>query len=158
MYTRQKNRNSLSNSQLSIWVGQKMSEQSPLYNMANTFVIKGHILPDQFKKAFQILVEETEVMRTVFSEYENGTPYQEVLNDYTYPLVYYDYSQLSEEEIDEIILARAKQSFDLSQPPFDSVLIKADENKFVWLLNMHHLITDVSTTQILFQRMGKVFL
>ena len=52
----------LTPSQHPIWVGQQLDPDSPLYNMAFTFVFEGAIDPDRFRLAWRRIVD---VLKTV---------------------------------------------------------------------------------------------
>ncbi len=134
----------LTKSQLSIWTGQQLSPCVPLYNMVFTFDLAGEINVEHFQNAFQILVDRSDSMRTVFY-IENDIPQRKVIAKFPYEVEFLDWSnkqKSSESKFEEWMAERMKRNFDLSKSLFDSVLIKLSETRFVWYLNQHHLITD----------------
>ena len=64
----------LTQSQFSLWMGQKLNPEVPLYNMVHVFTISGDIDIESFKRAFRKLVENSDALRTVFYE-DNNKPY-----------------------------------------------------------------------------------
>ena len=140
----------LTQSQLMLWIGQKLNPKSPMYNMAHSFEINGAINEDIFKKAFQDLIDVVDVFRITFTE-EKGIPFQNILERYDYNMSIEDFSNKSSNDLEVELQNRTMQLFDVSVPLFDSVLYKMDEGRYVWFLNMHHLVTDATSSTILFE-------
>ena len=69
----------LSKSQLTMWMGQKLSPNAPLYNMPHTFELFGRLSEPEFHKAFQMVINHYDALRIVFGEDENSIPFQIVL-------------------------------------------------------------------------------
>ncbi|MEL6864726.1 MAG: amino acid adenylation domain-containing protein [Bacteroidota bacterium] len=130
----------LTQSQLLFWMGQKLSPQSPMYNMALAFELSAPIELPVFRQAFQWLLRECEVMRSVFVETAVG-PKQEIQNDFSYFLTYIDFAD-QEKPLRQWLDQRSQQPFDITACLFDSVLIRMEEERYIWYLNQHHLITD----------------
>lgn len=147
----------LTQSQLSIWTGQKLNPNIPLYNMAHSFEISGALNVSNFKQAFQQLVNRADILRTVFFEVES-VPFQYVIDEFEYEIELVDFS--TEEHpihIQAWIEKRSQIPFILTKRLFDTVLIKRNENTFVWYLNLHHLITDASTSALLYHSMSTLY-
>ena len=148
----------LTKSQHAIWLGQKLSPNVPLYNMAVAFSIKGKIDPEIFRRAFHTLVERSDALRTVVREID-GMPQQAVLPEISYQLDFLDFSQEFDPKsaFDKWTDDRRKRCFDLTEKLFDTALIKIAENEFVWYLNQHHLITDGVATALAYRRMSECY-
>ncbi len=133
----------LTQSQLLIWMGQKLSPDSPAYNMAILFDFSMDINIPVFKSAFQMLIQQSDVMRTLFTE-ENGQAKQVIKTNLPYELDVLDFSNKPNKETytKEWLDKRCQIVFDISKCLFDSVLIQLDEKRFLWYFNQHHLITD----------------
>ena len=142
----------LTQSQFSLWMGQKLNPDVPLYNMAHVFTIFGIVEVENFKNAFQHLIENSDALRTVFYE-KDDQPYQHVLNTVDYNMENFDFSDYTELQIHDWVKERSQKNFDLSQVLFDSVLLKVADTKFKWFLNIHHLITDATSSTILYEFM-----
>ena len=145
----------LTQSQLSLWTGQMLSPQSPLYNMVHAFKLDGELEVAIFKKAFQKLVDNVDVLRTVFHD-KRGIPYQQILDKYAFDLEVLDFTDTPKDAIETYILERSQNLFDFSKPLFDAALIKTDDNQHIWFLNVHHIITD-ATSSTLFQEYQSKF-
>lgn len=151
-----KNHIALSQSQLSLWTGQKLNPEVPLYNMAHSFDISGSLDVVTFKNAFVELVKRADALRTVFIELDN-IPYQSVLESFEYSLEVLDFTSKDEPSIKKWIQERSQYNFDFDKPLFDSVLIKVDENRHIWFLNIHHLVTDATASTILYDLQAKLY-
>jgi amino acid adenylation domain-containing protein len=154
-------RNYLSNltqSQLLIWTGQQLSPNVPLYNIAFTFELSGEINVVHFQRAFQILIDKSDAMRTVFESID-GTPQTKLLDVVSYEVEWLDFSKekVPDEHFKIWLDERLKRKFDLSKPLFDSVLINMPGNKSIWYFNQHHLICDASGVAIQYKVFTKIY-
>ncbi len=133
----------LTQSQLMIWTGQQLNPAVPLYNVILRFDLFGSVDTACFKNAFDLLVKQSDAMRTVFT-FSDGKPMQRVLRDMEGALAFMDFSEIPDQEqiLDNWILKENQRNFDLSKRAFFSALIKLDSNHFVWYLNEHHAIID----------------
>ena len=131
----------LTQSQLSIWTGQKLSPEAPMYNMAMAFRWQEAVHIANFKKAFQALLQACQSMRTIFVERE-GIPLQGVRDNFSYEIEILDFSDKDRTALNDWLAKRSQYIFNLSKCLFDSVLIKLSEDEYIWYLNQHHLITD----------------
>ncbi len=133
----------LTQSQLLIWTGQQMSPNSPMYNMALTFELAIAIDVPIFQKAFQILVQQCDAMRTVFVKVD-GQIQQKITASFSCELSYLDFSDKKDvdKKISDWAINRSQNIFDITNCLFDAVLLKIEEEKYVWYFNQHHLITD----------------
>src|SRR5688572_22682426 len=57
-------RPALPHSQRPIWIGQQRTPDSPLYNMAFTFLFEGAIDAERFRDVWRRIVSESDVLRT----------------------------------------------------------------------------------------------
>ena len=148
----------LTQSQLLIWTGQQLSPNVPLYNMVHTFDFKGSIDVDHFQNAFQTLVDKSDAMRTVFN-LENSIPQQKILDSLSYKLDFLDWSDKvdSKAELQKWLDVKTQITFDLSKILFDSVLIKFSDEKFIWYLNQHHLITDGWSISVQYKMLAEIY-
>jgi len=133
----------LTQSQLLIWTGQKMSSDSPMYNMALSFELAIAVELTLFEQAFQILLQQCDAMRTVFVQVD-GQVQQKISESFTCELQYVDFSvEVNKvEKISDWMTSRSQNVFDITKCLFDAVLIKVEQEKYIWYFNQHHLITD----------------
>src|SRR5215203_2047133 len=122
------NLSNLTQSQLWIWTGQQLSPNVPLYNVVFTFELSGEIDLSLFRKAFQILVDQSDSMRTVFESHDH-IPQSRILDSISYKPEFLDFSheENPNEHFKSWLNQRKKINFDLAKPLFDSVLIKIGE-------------------------------
>ncbi|MEM8907617.1 MAG: amino acid adenylation domain-containing protein, partial [Bacteroidota bacterium] len=146
----------LTQSQLLLWMGQQINPDAPLYNMALAFELQGVIQAQAFQKAFKVLVDQCDAMRTVFALVDEQ-PVQRVLPQINIALEIVDWSSLAAEEIEVRLQARSEQQFDLSSCLFDALLIKQEAQKYIWYLNQHHLITDAWAMTVQYQLMSELY-
>ncbi|MEO0526010.1 MAG: AMP-binding protein [Bacteroidota bacterium] len=153
----QKNAMELTLSQLSMWTGQKLNPGSPLYNVVHSFDISGSLDIDGFKTSFQELIKQVDIFRIIFFE-QDGIPYQSVVTDFEYSLEIIDFSTTkTREHIRTWIDNRSKIPFDMTGPLFDSVLLRIDPNRHIWYLNFHHILSDATSSTIIYQRLSKIY-
>ncbi|MRH99216.1 amino acid adenylation domain-containing protein [Kriegella sp. EG-1] len=141
----------LTQSQLAIYMGQLLNPEAPLYNMAHTFEIPLSIDIEAFQKAFQQVINESDALRTLFFQ-KNNIPYQSVHSNLKYQSEIIDFSTINDRQVVENWISdRSRVVFDLTKNIFDSVLIKIADSKYLWYLNIHHLVTDATTSTILYK-------
>ena len=147
----------LTQSQLSLWTSQKLHHNVPLHNVVHTFEIKGDINERVFEMAFQQLLKSHDVLRTKFIEID-GIPYQSFEDNFSFDLEVVDFtSDFEEALLDRWISERAKKMFDISRRSFDSALLKIEDERYIWFLNLHHLITDGVTTTMFYAHMSSIY-
>ncbi|MEM9142879.1 MAG: amino acid adenylation domain-containing protein, partial [Bacteroidota bacterium] len=141
----------LTQGQLAIYAGQRLHPEVPLYNMAHSFEIPLAIDLAEFQRAFQSVIAESDALRTVFIE-EKGDVYQTVKAAIAYTLEHLDFSSKDRTYIQEWLSNRSRMNFDLSERLFDSVLLKMGPDRTIWFLNVHHLVTDATSSTLLYKR------
>lgn len=148
----------LTQSQLLMWTGQKLSPESPMYNMALSFHLYSHIDENYFQRAFQKMLQLSDSMKTVFLEVE-GKPKQKILSYFPYEMEYLDFSDKENKNqyLKDFLNHRSQYLFDITKCLFDAVLIKMADKTFVWYFNQHHLITDAWATTRQFQTLAKCY-
>ncbi|MCY7864840.1 amino acid adenylation domain-containing protein [Bacillus spizizenii] len=123
------------------------------YNMTGAMSVEGAIDLDRLTAAFQKLIERHEVLRTSFELYE-GEPAQRI-----HPSVEFTIEQIQarEEEVEDRVLDFIK-SFDLTKPPLMRVgLIELTPEKHVLLVDMHHIISDGVSMNILMKDLNQFY-
>ena len=148
----------LTQGQLMMWTGQELNPDSPLYNMVLLFEIKGAINTEHFSSAFQILVNQSDALRMVFT-ITDGIPQQRALDYFPYDMKIVDCTQSREPFLffRKKAVERSRRIFDLSVCAFDSVLYKISDEKYIWFFNQHHLITDAWAVSVLFRAMSHIY-
>ena len=151
----------LSLGQERLWFVCQLEENSSIYNLYNVIKVTGHIDSNILEKSINILVQRHESLRTAFMVVD-GKPYQQILDNLFVPLTVMDLSDYNDEErqkkLDELLLNETGYVFDLSCPPLiKTVLYKLDSEHYVFLLNIHHIISDGWSIQIITQELIEIY-
>ena len=148
----------LTKSQMLIWMGQQLSPNSPMYNMATAFDLATAVDVSKFQSAFEQLVQQCDAIRTVFTEVD-GIPRQKIIDDFKYEFELLDFSNQSEPDVyyNSWKQTRSQQTFDITKCLFDVVLIKMDASRYIWYFNQHHLITDAWAVTLQYKAMASLY-
>ncbi|MBP7653111.1 amino acid adenylation domain-containing protein, partial [Candidatus Dependentiae bacterium] len=133
----------------------QFEEQKNAYNMPAALEIEGNLNIEYFRISIYELVERHEILRTIFIII-NGEPKQRIIENEKLKIEnYFDYEDISENNNQESVNDNLKLSiinykFDLTSLPLMKIkLIKICEQKFLLLFNMHHIISDGWSMNIL---------
>ncbi|MBC9795257.1 non-ribosomal peptide synthetase/type I polyketide synthase [Sinomicrobium weinanense] len=145
----------LSFAQKSLWTVEQFEGRNAAYNISTAHRLKGDIDQDILEEAFKQVVKRHESLRTNFKAV-NEVPVQFIhsLEDFPFRVEILDYStrENPEKEALEYVHKKAEHTFDLSEDPlFQVVLIKVAPGERILLLNMHHIISDGSSMEVLLQ-------
>ncbi|AFQ15020.1 non-ribosomal peptide synthase/polyketide synthase [Bacillus thuringiensis] len=145
----------LSYAQQRLWFIDQFAPNSALYNMPMACRLTGNWLPEALELGWNQLIERHESLRTVFYE-EDGHPIQQIQPYVFRPLLQMDLTKLSLEErerkLEQWIQTEVESPFDLEQGPlFRGKLIRISEEEWILLCNMHHIISDGWSMEILLQ-------
>ncbi|UCH92154.1 MAG: amino acid adenylation domain-containing protein [Candidatus Aminicenantes bacterium] len=137
----------LSSTQRRLYLLQQMTTDNVSYNLPLVLSIEGDIDLNKINKAYKDLLSRHESLRTSF-EMVNGEPVQRVHKTVEFDIRYYDAqsgSQKSEEIIKNFVYP-----FDLSRAPLVRAgLIKAGEMKYIFYVDMHHIVRDGQSEKVL---------
>ncbi|MCP4146679.1 MAG: AMP-binding protein, partial [bacterium] len=108
--------------------------------------ISGNLNKETFEKAWNVVIETNEMLRTVFRWEKVENPVQIVLKEHRIQPVYYDCSGISITEektrLQEIKEKDRKEKFYLYTVPFRVTLCKFSGGKFVMVISNHHILYD----------------
>ncbi|MCY8499542.1 amino acid adenylation domain-containing protein [Bacillus atrophaeus] len=123
------------------------------YNMTGAMSVEGDIDLVRLNAAFQKLIERHEALRTSFDLYE-GEPAQRIHPSVEFTI---ERIQAREEEVEDRVLHFIK-AFDLTKPPLMRVgLIELEPLKHVLLIDMHHIISDGVSMNILMKDLSQLY-
>ncbi len=140
----------LSSAQKRLYILQKMEPTAVAYNLPMTMILEGDVESEQFEKTFFKLIKRHESLRTSFIMVEDQ-PVQKIhkLDDLAFKVEYYNmehHAQSTEKDIIRHFIS----SFDLSKVPLLRVgLIKTGSQSHIFMVDMHHIITDGISENIL---------
>ncbi len=136
----------LSFAQQRLWFLDRLMPDSALYNIPSAMRLHGDLNIEAWNKSLQLLIQLHESLRTTFDHVDGQAvqiihPYQEQ------SLRVIDLRELPadecEAETQRLAGVEAATPFNLSEGPlFRTTLIRVSEQETVFLLNMHHIISD----------------
>ncbi|MHC1766650.1 MAG: amino acid adenylation domain-containing protein [Verrucomicrobiia bacterium] len=142
----------LTHSQLQIWTGQKVHPQSAFCNMAFAIVLEGAVDVAALQAAWRRVASESDVLRTCVVEV-NGAPVRRELDADALPAEFHDFSKHHDPvaEFKRWAKSRCATLLPLDRALVDCALVKLTDSSYGWYLNQHHLVTDATSTVLLFQ-------
>ncbi|MCP4162574.1 MAG: amino acid adenylation domain-containing protein, partial [Deltaproteobacteria bacterium] len=141
----------VSNAQKRLWILDQIERYSIAYNMPSVFCLHGVFDGDSFKKAYSYILERHESLRTVFVT-SDGNPEQKVLEELDFNMEITDLRESADKEIEakKIVEMDMLTPFDLSTGSLVRFgLIRLEEERFIVYFNMHHIISDGWSMNIL---------
>ncbi|MFK4344540.1 MULTISPECIES: non-ribosomal peptide synthase/polyketide synthase [unclassified Paenibacillus] len=143
----------VSSAQKRLFVLRQMDGGELSYNMPGAFTVDGSLDRVRLESAFQALIQRHESLRTGFYM-KDGELVQRVHRDVPFAL---DYTEASVEETDTLVCSFIR-AFDLSQAPLLRVgLVKLEEERHLLLFDMHHIISDGVSIQILVEELTSLY-
>ncbi|NOX38150.1 MAG: amino acid adenylation domain-containing protein [Calditrichaeota bacterium] len=151
----------LSFGQQRLWFLEQFEPGSPLYNIPFAIRLKGKLDVAALEQSLRELVRRHEILRTVFRS-EQGEPRQVIREQLDVPLKQFDLSGLSPadqaQEVQRLARQWARQPFDLENGPlFRYQLLRLKEDEHVFLLTMHHIISDGWSTGVLVAEVAQLY-
>lgn len=135
----------LSSAQKRLFLVKMMEGESITYNMSGAILIEGRLDVKRFEETYRLLIKRHESLRTSF-ELKDGAPVQIIHKNAKFTLQYVEFSAGS---IDEKITKSIKP-FDISKAPLiRACLIKLSPDRHILVSDMHHIISDGISLEIL---------
>ncbi|MCX6582110.1 MAG: amino acid adenylation domain-containing protein [Candidatus Aminicenantes bacterium] len=149
----------LSYNQKRLWIIRQTGPSDTSYNMVGIFSLPHYADVETVEKTLLRITEKHESFRTSFKE-RYGEPFQFIADNVEIPLEVMDISGLEEKEKEArrnaILETEKRTPFDLTRAPLLRVkLVKQAEDRWYFIFNMHHIIGDGWSHEILkkdFQR------
>ncbi len=143
----------MSSAQKRVYVLGQLEDGKTVYNIPGAVLIEGSIDAQKTEAVFKKLIERHETLRTSF-EMMNGEPVQRVHEQAEFSV---SYREASEETTDNLLDEFIKP-FDLSKAPLlRAGLVKTGENRHVLLFDMHHIISDGVSLEILIREFSTLY-
>ena len=150
---------SLSASQQRLWVSGQLAPSTSLYSVPQVLEVRGALNVKKFQAAIKAVFKRHEIFRTIFLE-KDGEIKQMIKSTLKLPFEYCDYSlaKLPEANAWSMISIEAKKGFDLRKGPLlKFILIRISEQKHLFFFNLHHLIFDGISTNVLLEDICRVY-
>ena len=152
----------LTSMQKKIWIMEKINPRSALYNLGYISKLKGELKVPVLEQSLQMLVNRHDILRTNVVETEEGLPTQIVKRKVDIKLNVIDISKEEEAKKDKL---EKELSGNIIYTPFDksddipirAQLIKLKENKYVFVLVLHHIIADLWSLDIIFKELYDLY-
>ncbi|MCK4259026.1 MAG: non-ribosomal peptide synthase/polyketide synthase [Halanaerobiales bacterium] len=148
----------VSSAQKRIFAIEQMEGESTTYNIPSFMFIEGELELEHFEYVFKELINRHESLRTSF-EIVDGKPVQRVHQDVDFAIELFAdcEGEPSVTEIEEIFNEFVKP-FNLSKAPLLRVgLMKISEKKHLFMLDIHHIISDGTSTDIMFKEIASLY-
>ena len=137
--------------QKSIYMVQQLDPESTAYNMPSVYEIKGDINIHKIEETFKALIKRHEVLRTSFMMQDNDIR-QIVHDEFEFKVTCHSIDQPIEEAIEMFITP-----FDLSKQPLIRADIVDGVDKKYLVLDMHHIISDGTSINIILNDFIKLY-
>ena len=144
----------ISDSQRRLWVLSQFDEESAAFNIPSYIELSGDYDIENFKRAIHSVIERHEILRTVFKVDNSGEIRQWVLpkDKLHFKIDYLDFREKenSEQFVKTYIEEDSYKLFDLEQGPLlRAALIQVLNDKYVFYYNIHHIISDGVSNDVL---------
>jgi amino acid adenylation domain-containing protein len=151
----------LSHAQRRLWVIDQMDPSRAAYNMPFACWLEGDLDREAFTRVFETLLTRHESLRTCFIE-EGEEPRQKILpvSEVKFSLGYTDLRAQEDREAKVWAEAEAEgeRPFDLAVAPLiRAKLLQVEENRYAFLLTMHHIISDGWSMRVLIEEIYSLY-
>jgi len=137
--------------QRQIWAGQKLFADKAHYNTAWRFNFETAVDPLVFEQAFLSVVARIDALRMVAKERQGS------IEMHLLPGLAGEHVHQRSDTVDALVSDTAKRPFDISKETCRSVLIEAGPDKWVWVLNQHHIANDATSGHIIFTQTAAAY-
>jgi hypothetical protein len=151
----------LSFSQQRLWFIDQLYHGSSFYNIPIAFHIKGQLNITAIQQSLNEILNRHEVWRTTFT-LVNGEPVQEIAPRLTCDIPIINLEHLSgkdwESEVKQVAAEQAKKTFNLAKGLlFKVTLLRLSEEEHVFILTMHHIITDGWSCDVFLRELSTLY-
>jgi hypothetical protein len=148
----------LSFAQQRLWFLDQLEPGRSLYNIPFAYRILGPLNLKALEQSLNEIVRRHEVLRTIFSTVDDQ-PVQVISAALPVTVQIVHHQDLPaperESEVQRLATAEARRPFDLSKGPlFRATLFKVTEEDHVFLLTMHHIISDGWSMDVFFRELS----
>jgi amino acid adenylation domain-containing protein/FkbM family methyltransferase len=152
----------LSFAQQRLWFIDRLTPNTPFYNVVGRVKLKGPLELEALERAVNEIVRRHEVLRTRFEVVE-GEPAQVIYPWEPQRLERVDLSGLPleerEVEAERLAVEEAGTGFELSRGPLLRLkVLKLEEQEHALLYTMHHIVSDAWSMGILIREVGALYL
>ena len=151
----------LSFAQQRLWFLNQLEGQSATYNISRALRLSGKLNLTALEQAFQTIVERHETLRTSF-QVVNDSPVQVIAPQICFNLAVIELKKIANKEqstqVEKLVNQQIQKPFDLSQAPLLRVtLLQLEEQSYILLLTIHHIISDGWSMGILIRELSSLY-
>ncbi len=144
-----------------LWVINRLEPKSHTYNLPFALRLNGRLNVEALERCLATLTERHETLRTTFKAH-NGQPRQVISSSASVALVKRDLRDLPESEREteahRLAVEEAQKPFDLEHGPLlRTVLLQLGDEEYMLLFNMHHIITDGWSFEVLAREVSTLY-
>ncbi|HEY0735912.1 MAG TPA: amino acid adenylation domain-containing protein, partial [Herpetosiphonaceae bacterium] len=152
----------LSFAQQRLWFLDQLEPGSPLYNLPASVRLQGTLDRAALRHSLDRLIARHESLRTTFAAVQ-GQPVQVITPATPLDLTTVDLRLLPaharEAAAMELVIEDARQPFDLQRGPLlRATLVLLDQNEYLLLFTLHHIITDGWSMGVLIRELAAIYL
>ncbi|MCX6579229.1 MAG: amino acid adenylation domain-containing protein [Candidatus Aminicenantes bacterium] len=145
----------LSSTQARLYLVQQMQNENVFYNLPFVYVVEGALDGTRLAKAFQVLIRRHESLRTSFHSVGED-PVQQIHEQVEFNIEYADIAP----DAGDIpgLMKDFIRPFDLKKAPLmRAAVLRREEEKYLWLLDIHHIIIDAAGYAVLQKDLMKLY-
>lgn len=142
-----------------LWIMSNFDGGNQAYNITNELQLTGDFNVEVFSKAFQILVEKHESLRTYFKQTSKGELRQFIapVDTINTDVAIHDVSNEAEDK-EAILLSHYQHTFQLAKAPlFKLQIVKTSVDNFLVLFNLHHIIGDGWSLELISKELVEIY-
>ncbi|HEX4604323.1 MAG TPA: amino acid adenylation domain-containing protein [Candidatus Angelobacter sp.] len=155
----QKKHYPVSHAQRRLWFLHRLDPDDRFYHTADYIVLEGPLNQPAFEQAFHALVERQEILRTSFTLVADEPVQRISTNTLTFP--FHDLSALAPDEQTQTMKRLQdevpKWLSDLEVPPVGALLVKLADDKHVFILAIHHILSDEWSGQVVWRDLMELY-
>ena len=143
----------VSSAQKRLFALNQFAQEEVNYNTPAVMTIEGRLEKERVEKTFRKLVERHEAFRTSF-ELQDDEIVQRVHKEIEFNI---EYMEVCEDVVTRIV-DRFIKPFDLSKAPLLRIkLLQIEEEKYILMVDMHHIISDGASVGIIMEEFAKLY-
>ncbi|MGH9932577.1 MAG: non-ribosomal peptide synthetase, partial [Pyrinomonadaceae bacterium] len=151
----------LSFAQERLWFLDQLNPDSSVYNVPLAVKLSGTIDPETLERSVNEIVRRHDALRTTFATIEGG-PVPATRSELRVHLLIHNLTSQPEGEREAkahaLLNTQAGAPFDLSSGPLiRATLVKLDEHQHVFLVVMHHIVSDGWSLSLFFQELSAIY-
>ncbi|WP_306352306.1 non-ribosomal peptide synthetase [Flavobacterium sp. '19STA2R22 D10 B1'] len=141
-------------SQHRLWLLSQMEGGNQAYQITTSLMLKGNLCTENFKEAFDHIINRHEVFRTFFEHDTDGILKQNIISkevfDYRLSLKDLSKEEFPQDAARHYINSVCKSGLDIKKGQlFKANLLKITEDEHVFFMTLHHIISDGWSLEIL---------